>query len=318
MNQPGSERNEKDLVLRYFERSGKRLVVLEEFFIKLSELGIDYPIGLEPNNHIEYYELRLYNPELYISDEKLLKKVTTLVSRYEKLLNKTCETCGKKITNFSGVDLFCAKCFQLIKKKWNYEDISNLGFSDYIDDERHFFYWEEFARAEFVFDIERFTPFSKKFPNTIDLYYNKEKVIIIDPQEPVLTITELCNRLNNWHEGFYTIIKYLPDNLLNEADRLIKQDVIYNRKDCGICGYKSALEGKGCVVCNYPFHTLLTERMEKRYSTVNEVNKRMQMMYAWESKSKYRYPQWEKEFEKSENFIKLYTDEELRQFLKKR
>ena len=303
----------KEEVLELFKNFGKRHLVIEQLYSELEKIDFNCKNGLYVRGKYEYIQLSFNEKECGITDLKLVKKISRLVDRFEKKLNNTCETCGKKIDYF-GSDFFCAKCGLLKEIEQNYKDISRLGFSTYqpfIKKEFNYFRWSEFSNAEFVFD----NSFIRKRLVNIELNFKENKIIQIEehPNDPFIfqSIT-LYGRIEN----FFILINYIPDELFNNINKQIKKDLTENLTDCGICGYKAVVENYNCFVCDLPTHKSLNERMKKRYKNVDEVNKLLQLEYYEKLQNKFRYPKRENVFEKSQNYQKLITEEELKEYLK--
>jgi hypothetical protein len=213
---------------------------------------------------------------------------------------------------FGGSDHFCKKCFHEILKKENYEYISDLGFSyfdnnlDSENSKKVFVRWNIFSKA--IFRINEESIISSKFPSEINFHYKKP--LLIPDVSNQISIHETLS-VFACNENFYTLLKHMPNNLLNENDQKIKNDLINHLDDCNICGYKSIYNKNNCIVCHYAgYDRTLTERMKKYFNTIEEWYKKMQLSYHSED-SQFKYPRLENEFEKSENYIKLYTEKEL-------
>jgi ribosomal protein L37E len=255
--------------------------------------------------HRDEFEFRFKNIE-----KDLPKKVYVLSSKYQKQINQTCIDCGKKIRHWS--DYFCGRCSLIRNKLYNYENISDLGFSTFSDIGTHnyrrlFFYWTQFSYADFVFEDDLI---HSQLPQQISLNFKQPKVIYNSKEllyEDTLT-------LYNWHENYYSVLKHIPDYLLNQQNRLMKIDLIENLNSCGICGYKAVFKNNVCLVCGFGTWTELTERQKKKYSSVEQLNKLSQLRYYLEKPKKFKYPKRESEFEKSPDYKILITKEELKEF----
>ncbi|GEM_PF-2039977 len=302
---------EKERNIDWFKNKGKRKDLILQFYVELENIGIKDDIGLKSYSNEDDFVFRFdENIETTISDKKLLNRIYALTSKYEKLINKTCEDCGNKI-KYGGSDYFCQECYCKRSRRYNYDSIGDLGFSYYDSDlvssnSRVFVRWNEFSKANFNIDKESI--FSSGFPIEIDFKY-KFPVMNRD-FEDYINIREIFS-VSNWHENFYTLLKHIPDNLLDTNDQNFKYVLIHHLDDCNICGYKSIYNKNVCLVCHKSgFDRVLTERMKKYYNTIEDWYKKMQLEYHSEN-SEFKYPKWENEFEKSENYVKLFSKKEL-------
>ena len=303
---------EKDRNIAWFKNQGKRKDLIIKFYCELEDIGINDDIGLRSDSHWDDFKFRFDDTELIIQDKKILQKVYELASKYEKLINTTCENCGNRINN-SGSDYFCEECcFHSILKKESYDYISDLGFS-YFDNniasenpKKVFVRWNIFSKAIFIINEESI--FSSNFPCEIYFQY-KKPLLALDVWDEICIQETLSIFARN--ENFYTLLKHIPNNLLNENDQKIKNDLINHLDDCNICGHKSIYNKNNCLVCHSAgYNRVLTERMKKYYNTIEEWYKKMQLDYHSED-SEFKYPRLENQFEKSENEIKLFTEKEL-------
>jgi hypothetical protein len=302
---------------------------LENINVKHSELGI----RLDEGSWGEYLVIRHTNIEEKINNTKVSGKVLKLIKKYDRLLNITCDNCGKKIEfdSNSRNDL-CNSCYFLLKIRSNYEDINGQGFSCFDNFGSSNFYrrkifWNEIESVNFLSENHiqyRYSNLNSnlvsEFPSKILLKLKKTEynhVISGSGEKSISEFNELD--LNCQNENFYTLLKNIPDQLLNSEDKHIKDIFINHLKDCGICGYKGIFENnKHCIVCDYAFHDIeLSDRLKKRYSSVEEVNKEIQLNYFVGLKNKCRYPRLENEFNKSENYKKLVTEKEVEEHFKK-
>lgn len=300
---------------------------LENINVKHSELGI----RLDEGAWGEYLIIRHSNIEEKINDDKVYKKVLNLIKKYDRLLNITCDNCGKKIDNNNSRNDLCSNCYFLLKIKYNYEDIDEQGFSCFhnfgsSNYYRRKIFWNEIKNAEFSSKNSNLYGYSVLRSNMISsipseiIFRFKEteynNVISGSGEKFISEFNELSTDYQS--ENFYTLLKNIPDQLLNIEDKNIKNIFVNNLKDCGICGYKGIFENnKHCIVCDSHFFTELTERLRKRYSTIEEINKEIQLEYYVKLKNKYRYPRLENEFNKTENYKKLVTEEEVEECFKK-
>ena len=303
---------EKERNINWFDKNNKRRIILEQFYIDLEKLGINHDIGIKSDCHREDFRFIITDT----IDKTLLEKIYPLTLKYEKLINKTYVDCGKKI-NQSGSDFFCEECYLIKRKAYNYENISDLGFSTYISNiekgyYRNFFYWSEFFNADFIFEE---SIISSRFPQTINLNFKKTK------RPPNKTEAKPPYEwsfvsISDWYENYFILLKHIPDCLLNKKNRSIKANLIKNLNDCGICGYKAVFEHNLCLVCKLPTHVEMTERIKKHYSSVDEINKSFQLQYYKDHKNRFKYPRREREFEKSSYYKILITEKELEEYIK--
>lgn len=302
---------EKERNIEWFKDQGKRKDLIIKFYSELNDIGIHDDIGLRPDSHWDDFKFRFDNTEVIIQDQKTLQKVYQLATKYEKLINATCQNCATQI-RIEGSDYFCEKCFHEILKKHNYEYISDLGFS-YFDNnlasenpKKVFVRWNTFSKAIFIINQE--SPNLSGFPTEIDFKYITP-LLVPDIWDDI-SIQETLHIFAR-NENFYTLLKHIPNNLLNENDKKIKNDLINHLEDCNICGYKSIYNKNRCLVCKEAgYDRKLTERMKKYFNTIEEWYKKMQLNYYSED-SKFKYARLENEFEKSENYIRLFTEKEL-------
>lgn len=305
----------------------KFCIELENISVKYSDLGL----RLEEGSWGEYLIIRHNNIEGKINDNKVYKKVLKLIERYNFLLNITCDNCGKEIDYIISRNDLCSSCYFLFQIENNYEDIDEQGFScfDNFGSSNYYrrkIFWDEIKSAQFSSKNSNLYDYStlrsnmvSSIPSEIIFKFKKTEYNNLTSGSGEKFISEFNKLSTNcqW-ENFYTLLKNIPDQLLNVEDGKIKNIFLKDLKDCGICGYKGIFESdKHCIVCDYSVCTELTERMRKRYSSVEEVNKQVQLEYYVKLKNKHRYPCLENEFNKSENYKKLVTENEVKEYLKK-
>lgn len=304
--------NEKERNISWFDNLGKRIITIEQFYSELENLGINYDIGIQSYEHYDIFEFKFHEIEKNISNKDLLKKVLTLTSKYEKLINQTCVDCGEKICNI-GTEYLCARCYFTKRNIWNYEDISILGFS-YADlDSREFINWNDIASVHFIKEEESFL--QNKFPEQIEFKFKVSKII---PSSNDIDFPLIIDKYiaKDWFQNYYNLIKHIPNHLLDEKDKLIKYNLVNHLNDCNICGHKSIYNQNLCLVCGYAgYGRELTERMKKTYSHINEFYRKLQFKYYLELNNKFKYPKRENEFEKSKDYRKLITEKELEEYI---
>lgn len=296
---------EKEIIINFFEKDNKRKLVAERFYAELESMGITHDIGIWPNTHREEFEFRFKE-----TGEKIPQKVYALSSKYAKLINQTCVTCGKKTIRHS--DFYCGKCFLVSKSRFNYNDISDLGFTAFssigsLDYRREFFYWTAFSSAEFIFE-DNF--YHGQLPERVNL--NLKQIRVIPNHRELLyddTLTLYDNRTN-----YYSLLKCIPDYLLLKPDRSIKIDLIDNLDSCEVCGYNAVLKDNCCLVCGFFTGTELTERQMKKHISFEQKIKSLQLEYYQKKRNRFIYPKREPEFQKSRNYKLLITKEELKEY----
>jgi len=303
---------EKERNIDWFQNKGKRKDLILQFYVELENIGIKDDIGLKSYSNEDDFVFRFdENIETTINDKKLLNKIYALTSKYEKLINKTCEDCGNKI-KYGGSDYFCQECYCKRSRRYNYDSIGDLGFSYYDSDlvssnSRVFVRWNEFSKANFNIDKESI--FSNGFL-LIKIDFKYKFPIINRDVEDYIDI-EKAFSASNRTENFYKLLKHIPNNLLDINDQKLKFSLINHLEDCNICGYKSIYNTELCLVCyKAGFDGVLPERMKKYFNTIEDLYKKMQLEYHSEY-SEFQYPRWENEFEKSKNYVKLFTQKEL-------
>lgn len=301
----------------------KRDEVFENFYRELENINVKYSeigLNLEEDGWGHSLFFRYDNIEGKINDKKLLKKVIKLIDEYEHLLNVTCDCCGNKIEDDAYRTDLCNKCFFLLQIKSNYKDIDRKGFSyeDYFDGKektRRKILWNDIEKVEFIKDIPSEYSHLKGPVFKIVLTYKKNKCVKYLSGEIEVVTSDIS--LYATTENFYTLLKNISDKLLNTEDKRIKDIFINNLKDCGICGYKGIFENnKYCIVCDSHYCIELTDRLKKMVSSVEEINKNIQLDYYVKLKNEYRYPRLEKEFNKSENYTRMTTEKEVKEYIK--
>jgi hypothetical protein len=313
----------------------KRDEIYTKFCLELENINVKYSqigIRLDEGAWGEYLIIRHNNIEEKINDNKVFKKVLKHIKKYERLLNITCDNCGKKIDNNNSRNDLCSNCYFLLKIKHNYDDIDEQGFSCFnnfgsSNYYRRKIFWNEIKSVEFSSKHSNLYSYSvlrsnmvSSIPSEIIFKFKKTEYnnVISGSGEKFISEFNQLSTNCQW-ENFYTLLKNIPDQLLNTEDKNIKNIFVNNLKDCGICGNKGIFESnKYCIVCDSSFCTELNERLRKRYSTVEEINKEIQLTYFVELKNKYRYPRLENEFNKSENYKKLVTEKEVEEYFKKK
>lgn len=304
---------EKEKNIKWFKNQGKRKDLILQFYDELEHLGINDDIGLKSNYKWDDFKFRFDKTEEIIQDKELLQRIYQLISKYEKLINTTCQNCASQIKSGRS-DYFCEKCFYDILKRENYDYISDIGFS-YFDnkisskDQRVFVRWNIFSKAIFIINPKSII--STGFPTEINFQY-KTPLLIPDRWDEILIQETIKVSASN--ENFYSLLKHIPNSLLNENDKKIKTNLINHLEDCNICGYKAIYNKNKCLVCNHAgYNRVLTERMKKRYNTIEEWYKKNQLEYYSED-FEFKYPRFENEFEKSKSYTKLFNAKELKDF----
>lgn len=301
---------EKERNISWFNNLGKRKILMEEFYAELENIGINYEIGIQSYEHHEIFKFKFNEIEKKVTDKLLLAKIYKLTSKFEKLINQTCIECGKKIRLY-GNDFWCGKCNFKISQKWNYEDINDKGFSYFgstekNESERIVINWQDISKV--IFNKFDYDP--KRFPEEVEIIYNK--LYYVANKDEYHSFIENSITIGFWNENFYEVIRYIPDNLLDDSDKKIKYSLIGDLKDCNICGYRAIYNENSCLVCGISgYNRELNERMKKYYLTIDEWYKKQQLDYH-SGYSEFKYPRRENEFEKSKNYIMLFTDEELK------
>jgi hypothetical protein len=300
---------EKERNISWFNDYGKRKNLIEQFYAELENMGINYEIGIQSYSHHEEFEFKFNEIDKKVTDKSLLAKIYKLTSKFELLINQICIECGEKMRH-NGYDYWCRKCYFKLSQKRNIEDISDKGFSYFginkkNESERILINWQSISKVIF----NKIDDEPKRFPKEIEIIF--KKIYYVANKDEYHSYTENSITITFLVQNFYELIRYIPDNLLNDSDKKIKNSLIVNLKDCNVCGYLAIYHENSCLVCGISgYNRVLDERMKKKYKTINEFYKKVQLEYYSEDRE-FEYPRRENEFEKSKNYIKFFTQEEL-------